>query len=73
MIGGGRTPEAAWRTLSAAGASGGGPVPFDVVNRFEAIRAWVRRADSALARGDLTAFSRAWEAVRGLLTEPPRE
>jgi hypothetical protein len=29
----------------------------------------MRRADSALVRGDLTAFARAWEALRGMLLD----
>jgi hypothetical protein len=37
--------------------------------RIEALRGWMLRADSALTRGDLTAFARAWEALRGLLEE----
>lgn len=69
-IGGSRRPESAW------GALGSGPddVPVpDATSRLEAVRTWMRRADSALARGDLTAFGRAWEALRGLLEASPRE
>lgn len=72
-IGGGRAPAEAWQSVFDPGAVSGDRVPFDVVSRYEAIRGWISRADSALARGDLTAFARAWEALRGLLLESPRE
>lgn len=72
-VGGGRQPVQAWATVVSGALGADGEVPFDLVSRFEAIRGWLSRADSALARGDLTAFARAWEAVRGLMLEPPRE
>ena len=72
-VAGGRLPETAWATLLGDRERDPEGVPLDVVTRFEAVRSWISRADSALARGDLTAFARAWEAVRGLLLEPPRE
>ena len=41
--------------------------------RWLKAREWMARADSALARGDLTAFGRAFEALRKLLAqEPPK-
>lgn len=72
-IGGGRNPAAAWAALLGGDSTAAGGVPFDIASRFAAIRGWLYRADSALSRGDLTAFARAWEAVRGLMIEPPRE
>jgi hypothetical protein len=69
QLGGGRRPGAAWET-AMGGVEGGGSV--ETVNelaRIEAVRTWMRRADSALARGDLTAFARSWEALRGLLLD----
>lgn len=72
-VGGGRNPAAAWAAAFGRDSSAAGGVPFDLASRFAAIRGWLHRADSALSRGDLTAFARAWEAVRGLMIEPPRE
>jgi hypothetical protein len=67
--GGGRRPESLWADSSAAGSG----MDADLVTRIEAARGWMRRADSALARGDLTAFGRAWEALRGLFAGPTPE
>lgn len=75
-LGGGRDVAAAWESLMNTGSGDTtlsartGP---DADARLAALRTWISRADSALARGDLTAFGRAWEAVRGLLgdTEEP--
>jgi hypothetical protein len=73
LIGGGRSPAEAWSSLGQAD-SGARPVTsFDLAARMEAVRGWISRADSALLRGDLTAFARAWEAIRGLLLQPPSE
>jgi hypothetical protein len=69
-IGGARRPQLAWAALGRDEGSASGDAPIDAVSRLEAIRAWVARADSALARRDMTAFGRAWEALRGLLAEP---
>jgi hypothetical protein len=63
---GGRTAARAWSGVLSPTPTATGPVG-DLPARVEAARAWLRRADSALARGDLTAFGRAWEALRGLL------
>lgn len=46
---------------------------FVELGRLEAARSWLTRADSALGRGDLTAFGRAWEALRGILRDSTHE
>jgi hypothetical protein len=71
LLGGGREVGAAWASLMerSAGDSMAAPSAPDADARLAALRTWINRADSALARGDLTAFGRAWEAVRGLLGE----
>jgi hypothetical protein len=64
--GGSRLPEELW----PVGDSTGVPLPpvgGRAALRLEALAGWMRRADSALARGDLTAFGRAWEAMRNLV------
>lgn len=70
-LGGGRESGAAWTSLAerSAGDSTSAPSGPDAEARLVALRTWITRADSALARGDLTAFARAWEAIRGLLGE----
>jgi hypothetical protein len=70
-LGGGRDVRAAWASLSAreAGDSTSAPSGPDADERLAALRTWILRADSALVRGDLTAFGRSWEAIRGLLGE----
>lgn len=67
-----REPGAGWAALFSDGrevvpaaASG------EDAERWRKAREWMARADSALARGDLTAFGRAFEALRTLLVEPP--
>jgi hypothetical protein len=72
-VAGGRRTVEAWNSVLGLPGDASATAPFDLMGRFEAVRSWISRADSALARGDLTAFARAWEAVRGLLLEPPRE
>lgn len=72
-IGGARRPAEAWASLAAEGAGATGSVGVDAVARLEAIRAWMARGDSALARRDMTAFGRAWEALRGLLADSTRK
>src|SRR5690606_27378474 len=69
--GGGRDLRAAWESLAERGAGDSTSAPSgpDADARLAALRSWIARADSALVRGDLTAFGRAWEAVRGLLGE----
>jgi len=67
-LGGGRTAGTAWDSMSRpVGSADGGEMAE--IARLEAVRAWMRRADSALLRRDMTAFGRAWEALRGLLLE----
>lgn len=70
-LGGGRDLRAAWASLMqpAPGDTTMARSGPDADARLAALRSWILRADSALARGDLTAFGRAWEAVRGLLEE----
>jgi hypothetical protein len=71
-LGGGRDVRAAWGSLAERGAGDSTSAPSgpDADARLAALRGWIMRADSALVRGDLTAFGRAWEAIRGLLGEP---
>jgi hypothetical protein len=71
-LGGGRNPAAAWAAVGQS-ALGEPRLGMEEVARLEALRAWMRRADSALQRRDMTAFGRAWEALRGLLLEAPPE
>jgi hypothetical protein len=68
-VAGGRRLESAWASVLG---SAGHEAVVDSINqmaRVEAVRSWMRRGDSALVRGDLTAFARAWEALRGLLLD----
>ena len=67
-----RDPEALW-PAEGGDAGGAGAGDRATAELLEALRGWMGRADSALARGDLTAFGRAWEAMRGLLDTAPRE
>ncbi len=70
-LGGARGVTDAWQSLNLGepGAVSVGTGSGDVAARLAAIRGWMVRGDSALARGDLIAFGRAWEALRGLLRE----
>ncbi len=64
--GGGRDVELALaRMLAADTTSTSGLV--DWRGRFREARTWLMQGDSALGRGDLTAFGRAWEALRRLI------
>lgn len=67
-VGGDRSPTTAWRGWSLTSADSGGR-PGEEFGALQAVRTWMARADSALTRGDLTAFGRAWEALRALLLE----
>ncbi len=69
-VGGGRSPVDAWRTAIAPGTpvTPAGPGNDAIIAQA---RHWLRVADSALARGDLTAFGRAFEALRAILAPPP--
>lgn len=66
-IGGGRTIADAWNSV-LPGEANGSPLtrPADAAIVATA-RRWMLRADSALARGDLTAFGRAIEELRAVL------
>ncbi len=70
QVGGARDPAAAWRAVTAPGAQVAPTGPSSSAVVAEA-RHWLQVADSALARGDLTAFGRAFEALRAILA-PPR-
>lgn len=67
--GGGRNLGDAWKNLM------GISVPMITIlspaAQLEEARHWVAVADSALRRGDLTGFSRAFERLRRLLGGPP--
>lgn len=69
-----REPEAAWAEL--LGDPAAPPAPETAATeavRWQQAREWMARADSALARGDLTAFGRAFESLRKVLQqEPPK-
>lgn len=68
-IGGGRDPLTAWVTDSSSDAQRSA-----LPDRASmALKTWIERADSALARGDLGAFARAWEAIRGIVLEAAPE
>ena len=68
-VSGARRAAPAWEAVLGGPGEGGGVESVDELARIEAVRTWMRRADSALVRGDLTAFARAWEALRGLLLD----
>ena len=66
-LGGGRTVADAWHSVLPLGGSGAASAqPGDAAILAKA-RAWMLRADSAMARGDLTAFGRAIEELRAVL------
>lgn len=68
----GRAPALAWtEVLGAPGASATGALPGLAVEDWRQAREWMARADSALSRGDLVAFGRAFEALRRLLQAAP--
>lgn len=69
-LSGGTDVATAWHRL-AGDASGSRPDGIDIEARYRAARTWLLRADSALARRDMTAFGRAWEALRNQLLEGP--
>ncbi|MEO8451575.1 MAG: UPF0182 family protein [Gemmatimonadota bacterium] len=75
-LGYGRTNAEAWRNLR--GDVGPAPVGREVASRLADARRWLERADSALKRGDLLEFGRAFAYLRELLQstdpkpEPPR-
>ena len=65
-------PEDLWGRLQGKGEVSGGS-PGSEAGRLSAARGWLRQADSALARHDLTAFGRAFEELRKVLAPPPHE
>ncbi|HEX9755665.1 MAG TPA: UPF0182 family protein [Gemmatimonadales bacterium] len=73
LLGVGRSFPDALSRLRSGDAAAMGQSEGESAILFEA-RRWLREADSALRRGDLTAFARAFAALRTLLEgpEPPR-
>ena len=69
-IGGGRAPGEAWRSVTEPDQVADSRHPDDAAT-LELARAAVQRADSALRRGDMTAFGRAFEDVRRAVLRPP--
>lgn len=65
-VGAGKHPAEAWANVLGAEVPVGTPLQEEVVERA---RRWMLRADSALARGDLTAFGRAFESLRAVLLQ----
>jgi hypothetical protein len=63
---GGRSVGDGWAAAGQAGVDTTARGP-DASTVLDAARAWVRRADSAFQRGDLTAFGRAFEALHQVL------
>jgi hypothetical protein len=72
-LGAGRTHAEAWRNLRGEVAPA--PVGREVASRLADARRWLERADSALKRGDLLEFGRAFAYLRELLqsTDPKPE
>ncbi len=63
-LGAGRNAVEAWANLRGASA----PLPPGIVRgQLDEARRWVRRADSALHRGDLPGFGRAFDALKDVL------
>ncbi len=72
-IEGGRPGAVRWAGEGTSAVPLSSTPQFVELGRLEAARSWLMRADSALDRGDLTAFGRAWEALRGILGDSTRE
>jgi hypothetical protein len=66
-LGGGRTVGEAWNSILAGHVAGLTPEATNEAAIVARARLWMLRADSALARGDLTAFGRAIEELRAVL------
>lgn len=64
-LGAGRTLAEAWQNLRGEAAPA--PVGSDLGSRMDEARNWLDRADSALRRGDLLEFGRAFGYLRELL------
>jgi len=73
-IGAGRTWAEAWGSLEGDGVSRS--VPAGPLGALEVARRWASEADSALRRGDLVGFAKAFaalrEALQGVPAEPPK-
>ncbi len=69
-IGGGRNPAEAWRAVTEPERNLDFRGPNDAES-LETARRSLQRADSALRRGDMTAFGRAFEDIRRALQRPP--
>ena len=69
-IGGGRAPAAAWSSTNRP-ARAAPSRAADASVTLDLARQWMRRADSAFRRGDMTAFGRAYEELRRTLGAPP--
>ncbi|MES2305854.1 MAG: UPF0182 family protein [Gemmatimonadota bacterium] len=68
---GARSGAEAWAALFGAGRPASPTGPTDA-GRLTAAQSWMRQADSALSRHDLTAFGRAFEELRKVLERRPR-
>jgi hypothetical protein len=68
-IGAGRTWEDAWASLQGKGAGRTGLA--GPLGALEEARRWAAEADSALRRGDLAGFAKAFGALREALEVPP--
>lgn len=66
-LGAGPDLGAAWANLQGRLPP---PSPHTAPDRMAEVRRWVARADSALRRGDLTTFGRAFEALKQLVNGP---
>src|SRR5690606_27092087 len=67
-LGTGPDLDGAWENLRGARAAF--PVSLGEQLRLRQAREWLFRADSALRRGDLAGFGRAFEALRAILDRP---
>ncbi len=68
-VGGGRTVAEAWRSVTELDRAAAAHRPDESVI-LESARRAVQRADTALRRGDMTAFGRAFEDLRRALQRP---
>jgi hypothetical protein len=69
-VGGGRSPAEAWRTATEPDRTTDAVGPSDAAT-IDLSRQWLQRADSALRRGDMTAFGHAFEELRRALLKRP--
>jgi len=66
QLGGGESAAAAWRSVTQPGAASA-PTGPDNATALDQARRSLQQADSALRRGDMTAFGRAFEELRRVL------